>query len=200
LNQFASFLARVQSDLEEQDSPWCLIGGLAVGVRTEPRFTRDLDFAVVCPNDVDSETFIFRLVGKGYGVVAVLEQNATGRLATVRMTLPETDEPVVADFLFASSGAEAEIVTASELVEIVPGLRLPVACIGDLVAMKVLARDDRLRPQDRLDLNALLARAREQDLNRARFTLRRIESLGANRGRPLLEELDQVIVEFSPRS
>ena len=50
------------------------------------------------------------------------------------------------ELLYASSGVESEIVEATDDVEVLPGLVLPVATIGHLVAMKLLARDDRRRP------------------------------------------------------
>ncbi len=79
------------------------------------------------------------------------------RLATVRLA-PADESPLgtVIDLLFAVSGIEPEIVAAADPVEAVPGFIVPVARIGHLVALKVLARDDRTRPQDRVDLGALL--------------------------------------------
>ncbi len=35
---------------------WALIGGLAVAVRAEPRFTRDVDLAVAVADDRELET------------------------------------------------------------------------------------------------------------------------------------------------
>jgi hypothetical protein len=32
--------------LDDRAQPWALVGGLAVSVRVEPRFTRDIDIAV----------------------------------------------------------------------------------------------------------------------------------------------------------
>ena len=60
------------------------------------------------------------------------------------------------DLLFASSGIEPEVARAAERLEILPGLRAPVATAAHLVAMKLLAADDRARPQDADDLRALL--------------------------------------------
>lgn len=38
-----------------------LVGGIAVSTRVEPRFTRDLDFAVAVANDDEATSYIFRL-------------------------------------------------------------------------------------------------------------------------------------------
>ncbi len=61
----------------------------------------------------------------------------------------------VVDVLFASSGIEPEIVRSAEAIEILPGLVVPVARTGHLIALKLLARDDESRPQDLADLRSL---------------------------------------------
>jgi hypothetical protein len=61
----------------------------------------------------------------------------------------------VTDLLFASSGIEPEIVAAAEELLVLPDLTQSVATVGHLLAMKLLARDDRHRPADADDLAAL---------------------------------------------
>ena len=65
------------------------------------------------------------------------------------------DTGIVVDLLFASSGIEPEIVAAAQPLEVVAELRVSVARTGHLIAMKLLARDDRHRPADADDLRAL---------------------------------------------
>ena len=130
----------------------------------------------------------------------VLEQEAAGRLATVRLRPPSAGEGgVIVDLLFASSGIEPEIAKAAEALDILSGLRVPVARIGHLVALKILARDDRQRPQDFDDIRALLLEAEPQDLEDARIALRLIEARGYQRGRVLLEELDRMVESKNPK-
>lgn len=186
--------------LEASGTRWCLIGGLAVGARTDPRFTKDVDLAVSVASDEDSEQLVFALQASGYRILAILEQQVTGRLATARLAPPGGHDSLVIDLLFASSGIESSVVLRSEVLEVFPDIRLPVASLGDLIAMKVLARDDQTRPQDRLDLKALLGQASEQDLRIARQALDEISALGYNRGRLLEAELAAVEREFSPPS
>jgi len=100
---------------------------------------------------------------------------------------------VIVDLLFASSGIEPEITRAAEVLEIVPGLHAPVATLGHLMALKVLARDDRLRPQDFDDLRALLLEAGPGDLDDARSALRLIKERGYQRSRELLPELEKLV-------
>ena len=102
----------------------------------------------------------------------------------------------VVDLLFASSGIEPEVVAAVELIEAVPGLTVPVARLGHLIALKVLARDDRLRPQDRVDLAALLTRADSAALAEARESVTLITDRGFHRGRDLHAALDEAVGEF----
>ncbi len=196
MTDFPRYLLQIQQHLEAQQVGWCLIGGLAVGARAEPRFTKDLDLAVSSVSDQHSEELIFALQGAGYRILAILEQQTSGRLATVRFAPPEATEPVIIDLLFASSGVEESVVARAERLEVFPGIHVPVACRGDLIAMKVLARNDQTRPQDRLDLKALLDSATPQDKAIARRALEQITQLGNNRGRRLLDEMAQVEREF----
>ena len=133
--------------------------------------------------------------------MAAVEQAAVGRLATVRLTFAgeETSGPV-ADLLFASSGIEPEIVSSAEPIEVVSGFMAPVARSSHLIALKVLARDDRTRPQDRVDLAALLQRADAEELNQARQALALVTQRGFARGRDLTTALDSAIAELGRRA
>jgi predicted nucleotidyltransferase len=194
VNPLESALRRIGAELQKLGGAWALIGGLAVGVRAEPRTTRDVDLAVAVASDREAESIVFHLQALGYRILAVLEQKATARLATVRLRPPgEREGGVIVDLLFASSGIEPEITQAAEVLEIVPGLRAPVATLGHLMALKVLARDDRERPQDFDDLRALLAEAEPRDVDDARAALRLIEERGYHRGRELLPELEKIV-------
>ncbi len=138
------------------------MGGFAVSVRTEPRFTRDVDVAV-------AEGLVRSLIDAGYRLEAIVEQDFVGRLATARMLSPGADRlGVVVDVLFATAGIEPEIVAAAEVLEVLPGLAMPVATAGHLVALKLLARDDQTRPQDAADLRALHAVLSTADRSAAR--------------------------------
>lgn len=200
MNHIEEALRQIAKDLQKLGRPWALIGGLAVGARAEPRTTRDVDLAVAVADDKDAESLIFRLQALGYEILMVLEQEVAGRLATVRLRPPSAREGgVIVDLLFASSGIEPEIAKAAEALDILSGLRVPVARIGHLVALKILARDDRQRPQDFDDILALLLEAEPQDLEDARIALRLIEARGYQRGRVLLEELDRIVDSQNPK-
>ena len=147
------------------------VGGLAVSARTEPRFTRDADLAVALASDAEAEALIHSLRTRDYGVEAVVEQEAVGRLATVRLTRSRKLQAPVIDLLFASSGIEREVVAEAEPIELLRHLTIGVARTGHLIALKVLSRDDVKRPQDLIDLRALLRVASPDELTRARDSL-----------------------------
>jgi hypothetical protein len=85
VTSLADTLTRIAQDLAEARVGFALIGGLAVSVRTEPGFTRDADLAVAMADDAEAETLIAGLHASGYGIGTVLEQQAVGRLSTVRL-------------------------------------------------------------------------------------------------------------------
>jgi Nucleotidyl transferase AbiEii toxin, Type IV TA system len=179
-------LRHIQSELEGRGKQWSLVGGLAVVVRGEPRFTRDADLAVAVGDDAEAESLVRGLQERGYSVFATVEQQATGRLATVRLIPPGQDpEGIVLDLLFASSGIEPEVTAASELLEVLPGLTLPVARTGHLIALKVLSRDDERRPTDLADLRSLIPRASQEDIEEAERSLSLITKRGYHRDRDL---------------
>ena len=79
-------LSAVASILGGADRHWALIGALAVSARAEPRFTRDVDAAVVVADDADAEGVVRRFSARGYSVFSIVEQNAVKRLATARLS------------------------------------------------------------------------------------------------------------------
>ena len=118
---------------------------------------------------MDAEQAVHALRLRGYRILALVEQETAGRLATARLMPPWEDAAgIVLDVLFASSGIEAEVASMADTIEILPGLRVPVATVGHLLALKLLSRDDRTRPQDQLDLVGLLRVAGPDDLEGAR--------------------------------
>lgn len=120
----------------------------------------------------------------------LVEQEKTGRLATVRFGAPgEGPEGLVVDLLFASSGIEPEIVAEAETLEVLPNLHLPVARVGHLVAMKILAA----RPRDLEDVDLLLAIADPEEIDRAHVALRAISERDYNRGKDLLKTLERLL-------
>lgn len=184
-------LAAACAALDALGIRFALVGGLAVSVRSEPRFTRDADLAVAVRDDVEAEAVVLGLRRHGYEPLSMVEHEMSGRLATVRLTRAPDERSLVVDLLFASSGIEAEIVTAAEVLEVLPSLRIPVAVTGHLIALKLLATSHR-RPNDAADLRALAAVATGRDWDVAATAVSLIVGRGYGRDRALHDALDSL--------
>lgn len=188
-------LRRAAARLRELGVPWALLGGWAVSIRTEPRFTRDVDLAIAIRSDQEAEAVVRKLLSCGYAVAALVEQDAMHRLATVRLEPIGSSDGVLLDLLFASSGIEPEICAQADELEILPGLVVPVARVEHLLALKILARDDRTRPQDAGDIRALLALATAAEQAGALAALDLVTRRGFNRGRDLAKAFAKALAE-----
>jgi hypothetical protein len=160
-----------------------LVGGLAVSARVEPRFTRDLDFAVAVATDEEAAQYVLRVRQLGYEIVSALEQTARQRLSTIR--LRRGGRGPIVDLLFAACGIEREIAQAAEPMEIATGLVADVAQVGHLIAMKLVSRDAKRRPRDQQDLIDLAGVADDGEWRRAAAAVELIEQRGFSRGRDL---------------
>jgi hypothetical protein len=183
-------LRKAVADLDVLKVRWALIGGLAISVRSVPRFTKDIDFAVAVADDSEAEDVVLRLRGRGYQPVEVLEQDYVERLSGVRLEHGGSD--VIVDLLFASSGIENEVVASATRLQVLPRLSAPVATTGHLIALKTLAG----RNQDLTDLGSLIPAASAKDLEAARQAVRLIQARGFNREQDVVADLDKLIAEL----
>lgn len=190
MNDLERSLRRCLDDLQALGCRFALVGGLAVSARAEPRLTRDADLVVAVTDDAEAEALLARLRLAGYSVRALVEQTATGRLATARLV--RDGDSLVTDLLFASSGIEREIVDEAEDLAVLPDLVVATASVGHLIALKLLARDDRNRPADADDLAALSTIADDADWESATRAVELIVERGYSRGRDLAESLREL--------
>lgn len=198
LTRLEEALADAAKILERLSIPFVLVGGLAVSVRAEPRFTRDADLALSVTNDEEAEEVVHEFLGHGYRLLALVEQEATDRLATARLLPPGgSEEGIVVDLLFASSGIEPEVVAAGEPLEIFPDLTVPVARTGHLMALKVLAQAGD-RPQDFVDFATLSAGADEKERTLCRDSLDLIQQRGFSRDKDLTKKLRGLVAGLDP--
>lgn len=184
-------LGSAAADLDAVGAQWALIGGLAVGYRTAPRFTKDVDFVVAVASDAEAEGVVHRLRSRGYHPSQVLEQDYLGRMSTVRLVSTRGRSDVIVDLLFASSGIESEVVASADRIEVLPRVRIPVATTGHLIAMKALAG----RGQDRVDLGNLIQVASVADLEQAREAASLIQRRGYSRDKDVVANLEFYIRE-----
>jgi predicted nucleotidyltransferase len=192
MNALEQSLDAIIGHLRRLDRRFALVGGLAVSARAEPRLTRDADLAVAVEDDVDAEHLVLQLRSVGYEVAASVEQEATGRLATIRLLPTNREDRLIVDLLFASSGIEPEIVAAADELVVFAGVSVPVACVGHLIAMKLLARDDRRRPTDADDLRSLANIADPSDWDVAAGAVELIVARGFARERDLADSLGRL--------
>ena len=167
-------LAAICRELVRLGHRFALVGGLAVSVRAEVRFTRDVDLVVAVADDSAAESLAYELRSAGYTAVASVEHETRHRLSTVRLMSPSG---VKVDLLFASSGIEGEIVDSATPVDFDGAGSVPVANAEELLAMKVLSMTE-TRLQDRIDAQHLLQFTPKLDLSRVRQHLARITDRG----------------------
>lgn len=187
-------LKQAAADLASLGIAYAVVGGFAVSVRAEVRFTRDVDLAVHVRDDAETETLVRELRAKGYELLAVVEQDDTRRLATVRLRSPTG---VYVDLLTASSGIEPEIVARAAPVLIEGVGSVLVAGSEELLATKILAMDEK-RLQDRIDAIHLVELNPDLDLERVRADLRLIEQRGFHRRQDLVAKLQGLLDTIDP--
>jgi hypothetical protein len=190
--KLADALARLKQDLEAQGARFAVVGGLAASVRGEVRFTRDIDVAVAVQDDAEAEHCVFALGRRGYSVLATVEHDTAGRLATARLRNPDG---VVCDLVFSTSGIEREVVDSAEPVEVLPSVFVSTAAAEPLLAMKVLSATPQ-RPQDLADIHAILRENPALDVATVVKLLGFIEQRGYARGQSLLAKWQRLQAEL----
>lgn len=190
-------LERTADELRRRGIGFAIVGGLAVGAHTEPRFTKDVDLAVDVASDRDAEQLIQSLFGRGFGLVAQLENRHSRRLRAVRLELVRMEDSPIVDLLFAASGIESEVVETAVERPVFSGVAVKVARPVDLIAMKLLAMESPNRKFDRIDVEALLSVIDETDLAEVRDRLLLITERGWNRDRDLESDLDRLLADVN---
>lgn len=180
LRDIAQWLAR-------RGIPFALVGGIAVSVRAEVRFTRDVDLALAL-SERELESLVRDLRAAGYAILAIVEHESAQRTATVRL---RSRAGITIDVLAASSGIEGEIVAAAKPVEVPDVGSVPVAAAEDLLAMKILSMTPG-RPQDRIDAVNLVVTHPNLDLDLVRARLTLIRARGFHRE----QDLDQKLADL----
>jgi hypothetical protein len=191
--EVTSALASAWHALQQHGRGIALVGGLAVSIRAEARFTRDVNVAIAVEDDADAESVVFAMSRAGYHPVATVAHEVPQRLATARVRSPEG---VTVDLMFASCGIEPEIVAQAEIITLSDVGAVAVARAEELLAMKLLSMGPK-RLQDRTDAQNLIRCHPDLDLEAVRDNLHRITARGYHRGRDLTALLDEVLREIA---
>jgi hypothetical protein len=144
--------------------------------------------AVAVSGDSDAEELARALRAEGFSTASVVEQEAVGRLAMIRLV---DSEGVSVDLLVASSGIEAEIVAEAEVLEVAQGIKIPVARAGHLIVMKLLSVREG-RETDSADLRGLVAIADDEEWLRVETSAQLVMSRGFSRGRDLVADVESL--------
>jgi hypothetical protein len=185
-------LVEIVHELTERGRQFALVGGLAVSIRAEVRFTRDVDLAVVVTDDADAESLIYDLKQVGYVPIVTVEHELRKRLSTVRLL---SKAEIKVDLLFASCGIECEIADRATSIVIKAPIRAPVACSEELIAMKILSMSEQ-RIQDRLDAQRLVQYGIDLDMERIRNNLALITNRGFHRDQDLISKFEHLLQQI----
>lgn len=146
-----------------------LIGGVAVSIRGQPRFTKDVD-AVILADDLGWERAVESAAR--YGLVPRVEDVLKFASRSRMLLLRHEASGVEVDVSLGALPFERQAIDRSTVVT-VGRMRLRVASAEDLVIMKALAR----RPKDFVDIDSILDVHRDLDLDRIRHYLREFSSV-----------------------
>jgi len=164
---FEKLLARIDAALSECGLPYMIIGGQAVLLYGEPRFTRDIDVTLGSgPNRLED------LLGavSDLGLV-VLPEDANDFVAET-MVLPTLDEGsgIRVDFIFSLTPYEKEAISRATNVDI-GGRQVAFASVEDLIIHKIFAG----RPRDLEDVRSVILKNRSIDMKYIQAWLERFD-------------------------
>lgn len=149
-NNLNTALADLTHWLQNDKIPFAVIGGVAVGVRGEPRFTADVDVIIGLELD-DALQLINRLHGSHFEPLFadVAEVVRTSFILPLR----HVETGVKVDAAIGLSGFEQQLLARATKIEFA-GVSAPVATVEDIILMKLLAG----RPRDTDDCEKLAQR------------------------------------------
>lgn len=161
LAEFESPLAALQRLLNQFANQGVIIGGVAVSILAEPRYTADAD-AVILLNAEDLPRLL--AVAKQEGFVPRIENAEQFARRNRVLLLQHTESAVNVDISLGVLPFEMEMVERAMLYQ-AGSLELPLPTPEDLIVMKAVAH----RPKDILDIKAIVARYPKLDRQRIQF-------------------------------
>jgi hypothetical protein len=146
-------LVTLSSWLKQNGIRHMVIGGFAVTVWGEPRFTRDLDVTVSVPSDRFAQT-IDRITSR---FISLSQDPVT--FATETRVLPLIVESVPVDLIFAALPYEEDAIARAHPIQLNDGT-VPVCSPEDLILHKIVSQ----RPRDHEDIEGVF-RYRHSELD-----------------------------------
>lgn len=207
MSELLKHLQNVAQHIQEIGRPWAVVGALARNEYAgEPRFTSDIDIAIIVKDDKDINLFLNEFCEKGYQVLNASTHPEQNHFTSARVLgLDATHGRFFIDFLFKTTGIEEEVTESAVLTEILPGLTVPLAQKGHYLAMKTLAiasseREVEKRKTDEADFIAVLRGTTEEDLRLARESVCLINDRYSLPIPDLREKFEALVVEHSAKS
>jgi hypothetical protein len=145
---------------KSQNTPGVVIGGLAVSLWSRPRITHDVDGLVLLPTN---RWAAFLKAGRRFGFLPREPDTLANARKERVLLLRHEPSGIDVDVTLGEVLLEEEIVARATEVK-VANVLVPLATPEDLIIMKAIAH----RPQDILDIDALLATSPSLDLARVR--------------------------------
>lgn len=144
-----SAAAQVQQALDRAGLRFCIIGGVAVQRWGEQRFTRDVDFTVLCP--FGEEDPVSREIAR---VLISRVDDATEFARRNRVFLGMTSDGTPVDVSLGGIDYEVRMVDRATPFQFAPDANLITCSAEDLVVLKAFAG----RPNDWRDLEGIILR------------------------------------------
>jgi len=190
-NKLNKSLIKISNFFNENQKKHCLIGGLAVSLISDPRFTNDLDIAIYVKNEKEIDEIIKSLSKLNYFPKTIINQTNVNLISIVRLISKDDSEDFYIDLIFNSSGIENEIINDSLVLNIDEN-DINVANLSSLLALKILSVDSE-RLQDIIDIQKLLKYATKDEMQKTIKLLKLIKKRGFNRQKDLISELNSYI-------
>src|SRR6478736_3986788 len=168
-------LATLSSWLKEKEVPHMVIGGFAVTVWGEPRFTRDLDLTLSVPAERFAPTIL--LISDRFTSLS----GDPVKFATETRVLPVMVESVPADLIFAVLPYEEDAIARARPIK-VGGVDVPICAPEDLILHKIVTE----RPRDHEDIEGVF-RYRHAELDYGYLDPRESELADALSDRNMLD-------------
>ena len=128
-------IQRLVRELEDNQIPYAIIGGVAVSIRAVPRYTEDVD-AVVWVDDSRRSEFLAQITKRGLRPRA---SDPLGFARKNRLLLLTDEDGVHVDLSFGVLPFEEEMIRNAEPIEIAEGCTASIATARALVLMKAVA-------------------------------------------------------------
>lgn len=181
---FETLLAKISKSLEQDGIPYMVIGGQAVLIHGEPRFTRDINITLGI--NTDQAERIFKITRKlSLKPREEMTEDFVKRNALLSVEDPETKIGV--DFIFSSLPYERQAIQRAKPLHI-GGVSVRFATAEDTIIHKLFAG----RPLDIEDVKSIVNNARDLDKS---YLKKWLTDFSVVVGRDLVKEYDAIEAE-----